>query len=556
LGLFVYGMKVTSESLQRIAGERLAKMLQHNTPENFFSGALKGSFINGLIQSSTTTSLMTISFVNAGLLSFRQSMNVIMGINIGTAVTAWLIAILGFRFNLSYFSVALIGISFPLLFSKNYSLKSFAEFVIGLGILLLGAEFLKQVVPVLNANYDVVKHLSPITHSSYLSIIIFLAVGSIATLVLQSSSAVLAIALIFLSQNWLSLEAAAALALGENAGTAYNSYRLAQSGNIHAKRAAGFHVFFNAGGVVWMFLFMPVFLIAVGKMVNTFGLIIPLSESNKIVLSLPVFHTFFNLFNIVLLIGFIPVVERYLHDKYPASGKADDEFHLRYINTSLLATPELALMEAKKELQNFSKIIEQMSEALSTLLFENKGKDEQIIQKLMMREEETDKIELEVINYLTKLSESELSREGSQKVRNMLNIANNLERVADIYYQMTKNYRLMEKMNIQFSEETLHDLKDMLTLLYMAIRQMRQNLEIDGTQLKLEQSYEIEAHINTKHKELTRSNFDRLEKVIYDPRAGIIFMDFVNRSERIGDHIINVNEALASTSGFIVKKVN
>jgi len=556
LGLFVYGMKITSEALQRIAGERLAKLLQHNKPDSFFSGIIKGSFINGLVQSSTATSLMTISYVNAGLLSFNQSMNVIMGINLGSSVTAWLIAVIGFKFTLSNFSVALIGFFFPFIFSKKDILKNLAEFAIGLGILLLGAEFLKEIIPFLNANYNLSEWLMPFTHSGYLSIILFLIIGTIATYVLQSSSAVLAISLIFLIQDWLSLEAAAALALGENLGTAFNTYRIAKGGNIHAKRAAGFHLYFNVGGALWMFLFLPVFLAGIGKMINAFSIVMPISESNKIILALPLFHTLFNLTNIVLLTGFIPVVERYLLDKFPASGKTDEEFHLRYINNSLLATPELALMEAKKELQTFAKIIEQMSEALSTLLFEQNLNNELIIRKLMKREEQTDSLELEVANYLTKLSESELSREGSQKVRSMLNIANNLERVADIYYQMTKNFQRMEKMNVRFPDETMRDIKEMLNLLMTAIRQMRENMEQESDKLKLDRAYEIEEKIDIKHKELTNENFVRLEKGIYDPRAGVIFMDFVNRAERIGDHIVNVNESLVSTGDFLVKKLS
>jgi phosphate:Na+ symporter len=556
LGLFVYGMKITSEALQRVAGERLAKLLQHNAPDSFFKGIIKGSFINGLVQSSTATSLMTISFVNAGLLSFEQSINVIMGINLGSSVTAWLIAVIGFQFTLSNFSVALIGFFFPFIFSKKDTLKNLAEFAIGLGILLLGAEFLKEIIPFLNTNYNLAEWLMPFTHSGYLSIILFLIIGSIATYILQSSSAVLAISLIFLIQDWLSLEAAAALALGENLGTAFNTHRIAQGGNIHAKRAAGFHLYFNIGGVIWMFLFMPVFLTVIGKMINIFSLVMPISESNKVILSLPLFHTLFNISNIVLLTGFIPVVERYLLDKFPASGKTDEEFHLRYINNSLLATPELALMEAKKELQTFAKIIEQMSEALSTLLFEQNMNNELIIRKLMKREEQTDSLELEVANYLTKLSESELSREGSQKVRSMLNIANNLERVADIYYQMTKNFQRMEKMNISFPDETMRDIREMLNLLNTAIKHMRENMELESDKINLERIYEIESRIDARHKELTSDNFERLEKGIYDPRAGVIFMDFVNRAERIGDHIVNVNEALDSTGGFLVKKIS
>jgi phosphate:Na+ symporter len=544
--LFVYGMKITSEALQRVAGERLAKLLQHSASDNFLKGIFKGIFINGLVQSSTATSLMTISFVNAGLLSFEYSMKVLMGINIGSAVTAWIIALLGFEFTLSYFSVGLIGFFFPFLFSKNSSLKNISEFAIGLGILLLGAEFLKEILPYLNTNYHLAEWLTPITHSGYVSIIIFILVGSITTYVLGSSSAVLAITLVFLGQGWLSIEAAAAIALGENIGNALKTNQSAKSGNIYAKRSAGFHMFFNIGGAVWMFLFLPAFLNIVDKLTGFVALFFHLNDNNKIILALPVFHLLFNIVNIILNTGLIPVVERYLLDKYPATAQTDEAFHLRYINHSLLATPELALMEVKKELENFAKIIEQMCEALSKLLFEKNLNDELIISKLMKREKQTDSLELEVANYLTKLSESELSHEGSNKVRNMLNIANNLERVADIFYQMTKSYQILKTMNIEFPAESQHDLKEMLHLVTLSIKNMRASLEA-ANKLNHDRAFEIEEKIDVKHKELTEGNFERLKKGLYDPRAGIIFMDLVNRSERIGDHVINVNEALQHT---------
>jgi phosphate:Na+ symporter len=555
VGLFLFGMKTTSESLQRLAGERLAGLLQHYAPENLIKGILRGAFINSLIQSSSATSLMTISYVNAGLLSFRKAVNIMMGINIGTAVTTWILALIGSRYMLSSVSLVIIGLFFLLLFSRKNLLKNFAEFAIGFGILLLSTAFLKQSVVQFNAHYPFTAYLSPLINMHYLSILFFLFAGTFATILLQSPSSLLAITLIFFVEGWLSLEAAAALALGENAGTAFHCYRAAKHGNIHAKRAAGFHVFFNVGGVIWIFLFLPFFLALVRNFINVFSLAVPMSENMKMMLLLPVFHGMFHIFNIILWSGFIRVIERYLLDKYPASGKSDDEFHLRYLNNPLMATPELALLEAKKELENFARIIEQMSEALSALLFEKRGNEDAIIQKLMRREEQTDKLELEVVNYLTKLSESELSRTGSQKVRNMLHIANNLERIADIYYQMTKNHSRMEKMGIQFPAEAMHDLKDILGLLYIAIRQMRANMETESAMLKIDVSYEIEDRINAKHKQLTSVNFDRLEKGIYDPRAGVIFMDFINRAERIGDHIVNVNEALIATGEFIVKKI-
>lgn len=555
LGLFIYGMKVTSETLQRLAGDWISKHLQKSNKGNLFRSIINGTYLNGLIQSSTTSSAMTISLVNSGLLKLRQAMGVIMGINIGTSVTTWLIAMVGFKFILSNFSVLFIGLCFPFLFSKKEHLKNLAEFAIGIGILLLGAEFLKEMLPIINSQYDVLNKMPLILKDGYFSIILFLFLGFIVTYTLQSASGVMAIAVIFLSQGWLSLLATCALCLGENLAISLYTFNISKSGNIHAKRAALFHNIFNVSGTIIFTIFLPLVLLFVSNIVLSLAKLFPINDANKIIMSLPLFHVIFCISHTIIFSFFLTVIEAYLLRKYPTTGKGDEDFHLRFINTSLLATPELALLEAKKELQTFAKIIEQMGFAFSKLLFDKNGNTDLIVQKLMQREEQTDDIELEIANYLTKLSESELSAESSQKIRSMLSIANNLERVADIYYQMTKNYQRMAKMNLRFPEDSLHEIKEMLDLLLTATRQMRENLELETERVKLQESYDVELKINQKRKDYTNNNFDRLERNIYDPRAGVIYMDYISRIERIGDHLINVSEALVSTQGFIVKKV-
>lgn len=557
-GLLVFGMKITSESLQRMAGEHLVRLLQPSeSKKNFLSGIWRGFTINALMQSSLVTSSTTISYASAGLLSFHDAMYILMGINLGSSLTAWFIALVNPFFSLTYLSVITVGAFVLFIFFRNYTLKNFAEFGVGIGIFLMGAGLLDEAVKAIQPSShqdNAWQHL--ITHGGYLSVFIFLLIGGACSFFLQSSSSVVVLAMIFYIKKTISLDAAAAWVLGENMGTSLHSMLTARGGNIHAKRAAGFYIFFNIAGLVWIILFLPLFLEFTTAAIEVLELNTSLPTSMTKGLSIPLFHLLFNMVNILLLAGFIPVVERYLLDRYPTSSMADNEFRLRHPSHTLLATPELALVQAKKELQNFARIIEQMSEALSALLFEKGGNEALIIQKLTKREEQTDKLELEVISYLTKLSESELSQSSSMKVSNMLNMANNLERIADIYYQMTKNHKKLEKMNIRLSPEALHDLQELLHLLHMAIRQMRLNMEADASSVQLETAYEIERRINTKHKQLTALNFDRLEKGVYDPRAGLIFMDFINRAERIGDHIINVNEALASKEGFIVKKTN
>lgn len=537
LGLFIYGMKIMSEGLQKLAGSRLRSVLKGMT-SNRLTGVLTGTFVTTVIQSSSATTVMVVSFVNAGLLTLSESMGVIMGANIGTTITAWLVAFLGFKVKIVPIATMFVGFSFPLLFVKKEFFKHLAEFIIGFGILFIGLDLLKDSVPDLQQNPDILAFLNQYTSAGFLSIILFVAFGTLLTVVVQSSSASTAITLIMLNNGWIPFELAAAMVLGENIGTTITANLAAAIGNVYAKRAARFHTLFNLIGVLWMLLIFSWYAPFIEAESKAAGL------DDK--LALAVFHSSFNILNVFLLIWFIPYLEKLVVRIQPSKGLGDEEFRLRFISAGLMSTPELSLAEAKKELQVFAKLIDKMSFSFTALLFDRHKDKEAIIEKIRKREDITDELELELTDYLTKVSESDLSRDASERVRDMLSMANDLERIADIYYMMTKNYQRMVKQNIKLPEDVMQELKELLDMVYNGIKLMRKNMELDDIDdVKMKEAYALEADVKALRKKLVKLHYNRLKKAIYGPMAGVVYLDYVVRAERIVAHIVNVNESMA-----------
>jgi len=365
---------------------------------------------------------------------------------------------------------------------------------------------------------------------------LFVLIGTILTIVIQSSSASTAITLIMLSQGWIAFPIAAAMVLGENIGTTITANIAALVGNVHAKRAARFHTMFNIIGVFWMLIIFNQFVPFIKETANSWGLTDELS--------LALFHSGFNIINVSILVWFVPGLEKLVIKLTPSKGQVDEEFRLRYISAGLMSTPELSLTEAKKELQVFGKIVDKIGFSFSALLFERNKDPQAIIDKIRKREEITDDLEVELGNYLTKVSESDLSHQASEKIREFLSMANDLERVADIYYMMTKNYQRMVKQEIKLPEESMQELKEMLDLVYNSIKVMRKNMELDREEIVLKEVYQIESETKSMRKKLVKNHYDRLERNVYSSTAGVIYLDYVVRAERIVAHIVNVNESM------------
>lgn len=548
LGIFIFGMKIFSEGLQKIAGNRLKGILSGMT-RNRVTGLFTGFATTAITQSSTTTTVMAVSFVNAGLLTFVQSTGVIMGANIGTTITAWLVALFGFKFQITPIALAVIGLFFVFLFSKNARWRNIAEAMVGFGILFIGLEFIKGSVPDINTNPAMFSFLDSFSDYGYLSLILFVFVGTILTLLTQSSSAATAITLVMLFEGWISFPIAAAMILGENIGTTVTANIAALVGNVHAKRAARFHFFFNVIGVTWMMILIYPVLGLIDNVVQFFteSSISVLSGSVEsrpnATLALSLFHTSFNVLNVLILFAFVPYIVRFVEYIQPDKGGADDEFHLQYISTGMMTSPLFAIQQAQKEIQIFAGITEQMHGQVKQLLFDPTANREELLEQLHKDEQKTDTLEIEISDYLVRISErTSLEHELTERIHNMQAMLNDLERIGDIYYQIGKTADKLQDYQTDWPEEAVAELGSMMDVLYEAIQNMVNNVSKEPNAVRLEDAVALEKRINRHRKQFRKNHYKRLENGNYPARTGMVFIDALNRFERIGDHVININE--------------
>lgn len=550
LGIFIYGMKLMSEGIQKAAGDKLRNILKGMT-KNQGLGIFTGFLVTAMVQSSSATTVMVVSFVNAGLLTLAESIGVIMGANIGTTVTLWMIALLG-KLEMQKVAVGLIGLSFPFIFAKRERTKFLAEFVLGFGILFIGLDFLKDAVPDIKSNPEILSFVQNFTEISipYASILLFVVFGTILTLVVQSSSAATAITLTLLGQGWIPFELACAMILGENIGTTVTANIAAAIGNIHAKRAARFHFLFNIMGVVWILIVFLPFTGIIERMLDStfFTNMATFLGENNLKIGLAMFHTSFNVINVFLLMWFTSYMAKWVIKMVPSVTDEDEEFQLKFIGTGLLSTPALSLENAKKELEQFAKLVDKMAHNTFALFFEKQKNPDKLADKIREREDLTDKLDLEITQYLAKVSEADISVELSREIRGMLSISNDLERIGDIYYEMTKNYERLKREDVNLPANARDELMEIMQLSMKSIKLMRQNLNPNKQRVPLKDIIETEKSINKKRKQIFTMHFERLEKGIYAPKVGVLFIDFVNRSERVGDHVMNVHEAILGKS--------
>lgn len=551
LGIFIYGMKVFSDGLQKVAGNKLRAILKGMTTTRF-RGLITGFTATTITQSSSTTTVMVVSFVNAGLITFVESTGVIMGANIGTTVTAWMVSIFGFKMEITPIAVMLIGLFFPFMFFGREKLRNLAEAMIGFGILFIGLDFIKNAVPNIQENPEMFMFLDQFTEFGFISILIFVAVGTLLTLVTQSSSAATAITLVMLFQGWIDFPIAAAMVLGENIGTTVTANIAAIIGNVYAKRAARFHFVFNVFGVLWMLLLMKPFLIGID---NTMGYFLDdarsvLQTTDEIgranaTLALSLFHTTFNVINVTLLFGFVPRIVRFVEKYQPDKKDMDSTYRLQYISSGMMSSPELSISQAHKEVELFAKLIEKMHFSMQGLLFKKQNKQERFLKKIKKREEITDTIELEIAEYLTKISSYNLTETATRRIRGIHSMINDLERVGDIYYQMSKTYERMNNEGTELNKNSMDGIREMLDLIHEAIRNVRKNLEKDSEDIDLDKAMKIENEINALRDQLLEYHYSQLENNVYSNKVGFVFLDYLNRLEKIGDHLFNVNEAIA-----------
>ena len=541
MALFLYGMKIMSEGLQKFAGDRLRTILTAMTT-NRVTGVLTGILITALIQSSSATTVMVVSFVNAGLLTLSQSIGVIMGANVGTTVTAWIISVFGFKVDVAAFALPLLAIGVPLLFSQKSSRKSIGEFIFGFSFLFMGLAYLQQYSPDLSKNPEMLAFVQDYTDMGFFSIIIFVLVGAVITMIVQASAATMAITLIMCANGWISFELGAALAMGQNIGTTITANLAALTGNTQARRAALAHLLFNVFGVVVVLCLFHPFTKAVVWFVS--DVMHQTDPGTQVAFELSAFHTAFNIFNVLLLIWFVKWIERTVCVLLPLKD-VDEEYRLRFISRGLLSTAELSILEARKEIHLFAERTHRMFGMVQDLLHTDKDDDfNKLFSRVEKYENISDSMELEIANYLNQVSEGRLSSESKLQIRAMLREVTEIESIGDSCYNLARTINRKRQINQDFTEKQYEHIHFMMKLINDALTQMIVVVERSEHQsVDVNKSFNIENEINNYRNQLKNQNILDVNNKEYDYQMGVYYMDIIAECEKLGDYVVNVVEA-------------
>ena len=563
LGMFLYGMNLMSSGLQKAAGDKLRGFLSAMT-SNPFKRVMTGLGITAVIQSSSATTVMVVSFVNAGLLTLVQAIGVIMGANIGTTVTAWLVAWLGFKADISILAIPLMLFGFLFSNSKKNQHKNIGELIVGFSLLFLGLSFMKESVPNLSETPQVLEFVKDWSSYGFTSVLIFLVFGTILTLVLQSSSATMAITLIMLSMGYIPFSMACAMVLGENIGTTITANIAASVGNTSAKRAAMSHTIFNVFGVIWALIFFQPFLGLVGIIIESFGLPNPAKEgfsvssptspeSTAALYGLSMLHTLFNTINTAILIGCTGLIEKAVIKivKAPANQEKD-VFRLKYIEAGPLATPELATEQASNEIIHFAEISKKgLGYAREAINETNTDKFEELRNKLVKYEEISDRIEYEIAQFLNAVSSDEVSEKTSKEIKAMYKVIGELESLGDSGESIS---RILSRRNIhkkEFDADSIKKLNQMTDLVEQAYDVMIENLSLafSGKLVEIANAYAAEDRINTLRNNLRDAAIEEIDRENKSYQNSVYFMDIVSELERMGDFMINISQSLQRAYG-------
>ena len=539
LALFLFGMKTMSEGLEKFAGDRLRSILAAMT-KNRMMGVLTGILITAHIQSSSATTVMVVSFVNAGLMTLAQSIGVIMGANIGTTVTAWIISAVGFKVNIAAFAIPLLAIGMPLIFSGKGNRKSIGEFIFGFSFLFMGLSFLQEAATAMNIGDMVAGMLAHVPQDSFFTIILFVIVGALVTMIVQASAATMAITLMLFGMNipGFGFEQAAALAMGQNIGTTITAFMASLTANTQARRAALAHMFFNVFGVVaFLIVFYPACDAVSWVVENLMG-------GGNDLFKLSAFHTAFNIINTLLLIGFVKQIEMFVCRVLPMKAQ-DEDYRLRFISGGLLSTAELSIMEAQKEIRSFAERCQRMAGFVPTLL---ETKDELEFNKLFARIEKyeniTDSMEMEIASYLNKMSEGRLSDASKTQIQKMLRQISELESIGDSVYNLGRTLN-RHRMHCQedFTAEQIQHMKTMLQLVDAALTEMLKRIDQPTSKNGVKISLNIEHEINNYRTQLKNQNLHDVNAGLYDYQLGVFYVDFISECEKLGDYVMNVVQA-------------
>ena len=540
LGLFLYGMKIMSEGLQKVAGDRLRSILAAMT-KNRVMGVFTGILITAAIQSSSATTVMVVSFVNAGLMTLAQSIGVIMGANVGTTVTAWIISIIGFKMDIALWALPMLALGLPLIFSGKSSRKSWGEFIFGFSFLFMGLSYLQRSAEALNMGEWVANGLAHFgAENSFLTIIVFVIVGALVTMVVQASAATMAITLMLFDMHipGFGFEQAAALAMGQNIGTTITANLAALTANTQARRAAMAHLLFNVFGVVVVLIMFKPFCNATSWFVTD----VMHQEANDL-FKLSMFHTAFNVFNVLLLIWFVKTIERIVCVILPMR-ESEEEYRLRFISRGLLSTAELSILEARKEIHLFAERTHRMFGMVRDLLHTEKDDDfNTLFSRIEKYENISDSMELEIANYLNKVSEGRLSSESKLQIRSMLREVTEIESIGDSCYNLARTINRKRRGTEDFTEAQYNHIAEMFRLTDAALTQMIKLVKDVHHLVDVNKSFNLENEINNYRNQLKNQNVIDVNEKNYDYQMGVHYMDIIGECEKLGDYVVNVVEA-------------
>lgn len=585
VGLFLYGMKVMSEGLQKAAGDRLRNILSAMT-RNPFTGLLTGCAITALIQSSSASTVMVVSFVNAGLMTLQQSMAVIFGANVGTTFTAWIIALFGFKVDVSVAVLPLICVAVVLLFTNKSKAKSMGEFLIGFAFLFMGLNMISDYVPDLQSNPEMFAVLRDYASMGFGSILIFALVGLVLTAIIQSSAATFAIVLIMCTKGWITFDLACAVVLGSNIGTTITPILASMSGNVAAKRTAMGHLLFNLLGTVWcLCVFVPFAsmnawlteLIGQGNPEDLYSFVNNLEHTDpdiydhlfdnslpaghdviakigamqmSVSFGLSIFHTTFNIVNVCIMIWFTKVYVKIVEWLVP-SRQHDDEFTLKFISRGLLNASELGIAQAEKEMSVYAERVNRMVDMAQTLIHTKEKSEDfnKLYSRLEKYEDISDRMELEIARYLNRCAEGRLSNEGKARISAMLGIISEIESIADCCLGIGKILNRKIESHAEFNEEIYKNIDTMYVYIREAMEMMINELkDLENVQERpLIASYNKEREINNMRNSLRSQNIENINAGAYQYQAGIYYMDIISDLERTGDYIINVVDTIKAT---------
>ncbi len=558
LGMFLYGMNLMSGGLQKAAGSKMRGFLTAMT-SNPFKGVMTGLGITSVIQSSSATTVMTVGFVNAGLLTLSQAVGVIMGANIGTTVTAWMVSLLGFKADISLFAVPLMALGFLFSLSKSDKRRHISELIIGFSLLFLGLSLMKGAVPDLRETPEVLQFIQGWTSYGFGSVLIFLVLGTVLTLVLQSSSATMALTLIMVNMGWIPFEMGAAMVLGENIGTTITANIAAAVGNANARRAAMAHTLFNVFGVIWALALFTPFLKFVGMTITWMGLPNPMDivhsadvamtpdEEMASLYGVSMLHTLFNVFNTCILIWFVPVIVKAVTAMIKEKkGAEEDTVKLKFIDAGHLSTAELAIGQARNEVVHFAEISRRGVDFIRKAINAANDKEfEETRQRLVKYEEISDRIEYEIAQFLNALPEDSISEETRTETKRMYKIIGELESLGDSGESISRILSRRNSHGKVFTDEQKAKIETMLVAVDKAYGIMIDNLRAEQFEpLGLRMATDCEIEINDLRNNIREEEVHKMETDGSNYQSSVYYLDTVSEIERMGDFIINISQAL------------